>query len=232
VYVMFSFSQGNALGYEYGANLGSWQAVDPATKVPYRSEIPEGWQTSPLMAELMPPVMKYYYQTMTPDTSFMTGASGGAGYVHPGSLPNLNAYLAVCNTLNSNVGIDEMFLVTGNVGWSSGRNAIYNSYISSSHPAALFLRGIQDPQVLSGTPIFQVQVKAPASGTSADISNTVTQIKQAATSTRFVFVFMDASNPGQAFIKSVMGQLPSNYVFLRSDDFVHTFDIANGLSYP
>jgi hypothetical protein len=232
VYVLFAYSQGNALGYEYSGNLGTWQSVDPSTGVPYISELPEGWQTSPIMAELMPPVMHYYYGTMTRDTSFMSGASGGAGYVHPGSLPNLGSYLSLCNTLNANVGINEMFLVIGSGGGPSSRTSIYQSYVADSNPASMFVRGTSGAQVISGTPVFTVTITAPATDSPSTVSSTVSQIEQSASSSHFVFVFMDAANPGQAFVKSVMGQLPSNYVFLRPDDFTHTYDLANGLSYP
>ncbi len=49
---------------------------------PSRGTFPVAWSLNPLLADLAPPYMAYYYDSATPDDRFVAGPSG-AGYLYP-----------------------------------------------------------------------------------------------------------------------------------------------------
>ncbi len=222
-YVLFSFSQGNALGFDFYANRDIWAQQDAAGHY-LRAEIPKAWQINPLAAELAPPMIQYYYQTMTPNDSFYGGASGGAGYVHPDQLPNLSAYLSLAKTVNSNLGIGVYFIVPAPT--SQWLSTIYQSYISATNPEGILLKQPRvPPQLVSGVPVMPVTLVAPKSSvfSSTDVTSTVDTLEQLSGSNRFIFVFMDAKNPGLQFISDVVQGLGPSFVPVRVDQFVALF---------
>lgn len=60
---------------------------------PARGKVPFGWEHQPLLADLAPVVFEYYYQTMTDQDRLICGPSG-AGYTHPGEMPNLDWFVS------------------------------------------------------------------------------------------------------------------------------------------
>jgi hypothetical protein len=57
-----------------------------------RGKVPFGWEVQPLLADLAPVVFEYYYDTMTDKDRLICGPSG-AGYTHPGEMPNLDWFI-------------------------------------------------------------------------------------------------------------------------------------------
>lgn len=229
IYIMFSYSQGDALFFDLSANLDIWNSIDNSTNQPYRAEIPEAWQMSPLLADIAPPVMNYYYQTMTPYDSFMTGASG-VGYVHPGQLPNLTSYLSLSNSFDSIADLHIPFLVWGDT--STATTSIYKAF--AAYPGTQAIMG-KEPglewEMVGNTPVMIVNFHAPKSKTftSSDVSSAVASIQSLAQSTHFIFVFMDAQNPGYAYIQQVLQGLGSKYVPVRADEFACMYDQSQGI---
>ena len=59
---------------------------------PQRGRVPFGWEIQPMLADLAPLVLEYYYDTMTPQDQFILGPSG-SGYTHPSEMPNRDDFL-------------------------------------------------------------------------------------------------------------------------------------------
>ncbi|MFQ6096685.1 MAG: GxGYxYP domain-containing protein, partial [Armatimonadota bacterium] len=69
-----------------------------------RGRVPFGWELQPLFAELAPVVLEYYYDTASPNDSFIAGPSG-AGYVHPSRLPDPGAHMAATRDADKRLGV-------------------------------------------------------------------------------------------------------------------------------
>ena len=215
-YVLWQFTQGDALAqYLMYSNWAQFTQKDSSGKL-YISEIPSDWQINPLMAEIAPPIMEGWYTTATSDTSFISGASGGI-YVHPDTLPITSQFFNVVLPLDKNAQINYQFVIFGQR--PPGTSAITN-YIQQSGADAIFnwQKTGASPIVISHVPVFY-QTFTVSTGTSA--SSVESQIKSAGT--HFVYVTMNANNPGMPFIQQVMSSLGSNYVAVRSDQFVELF---------
>ncbi len=84
-YLTFTLSDGDQLVLMDTAELGNWRR-------PERGKIPFNWETQPLLAELAPALLEYYYRTKSPNDCLIAGPSG-AGYIVPPLLSNLEDYL-------------------------------------------------------------------------------------------------------------------------------------------
>ena len=86
LYLTFVLSDGDSIPILLTRQWYRWD--DPA-----RGKIPFGWEHQPLLADLAPVVFEYYYETMTDKDRLICGPSG-AGYTHPGEMPNLDWFAA------------------------------------------------------------------------------------------------------------------------------------------
>ena len=86
LYLTFVLSDGDSIPILLTRQWYRWD--DPA-----RGKIPFGWEHQPLLADLAPVVFEYYYETMTDKDRLICGPSG-AGYTHPGEMPNLDWFIA------------------------------------------------------------------------------------------------------------------------------------------
>ena len=85
LYLTFVLSDGDSIPILLTRQWYRWD--DPA-----RGQVPFGWEHQPLLADLAPVVFEYYYQTMTDKDRLICGPSG-AGYTHPGEMPNLDWFI-------------------------------------------------------------------------------------------------------------------------------------------
>lgn len=87
VYAVVAVADGDSLDFVGHRMREMW--ADPA-----RGTIPVAWSLNPLLTELAPPYVDYYYQSATPQDRFIAGPSG-AGYMYPDfTRPgDLSAYL-------------------------------------------------------------------------------------------------------------------------------------------
>ena len=83
-YVCFMTSEGDTMKGPLPFFMESW--FDPD-----RGTIPMNWGINPLMGELFPAMLEYYYDEATDNDYFFTGCSG-AGYVYPDFMPNLKQF--------------------------------------------------------------------------------------------------------------------------------------------
>jgi hypothetical protein len=85
VYLTFVLSDGDQLTLNNTAQVGNWRR-------PEHGMIPFNWETQPLLAEIAPALLGYYYHTLTKNDLLIAGPSG-AGYVIPPLVPRLSAYM-------------------------------------------------------------------------------------------------------------------------------------------
>jgi len=224
-YVLFSFTQGNSLGFDLYFNSELWDQNDTVSGEPLRAEIPEAWQINPSAVELAPQMVTYYYETMTPNDSFYGGASGGAGYVHPDQLPDLEAYLNLSKAFSTNLGLNVYFLIQSQTTFEP---SLYQEYVTDLAPAGILIKQPQGttPTTVGSVPVISVTLEAPNtdSFTQADVNATVSSIQQHAVGSHFIFVFMPAHNPGVPFIKEVLSGLGLSYVPVRVDQFFSLYE--------
>ncbi|HUI85735.1 MAG TPA: hypothetical protein VLY21_01100, partial [Nitrososphaerales archaeon] len=163
VYLLVEFSQGNSLSYDAGANVPLYNQTDPSTGIPYRAEIPETWQINSFMAELMPPVVDWWYSQASPDVSFMTGASGN-GYVHPEGLPNLDQFIAQSASFNEYADIHDYFIVVANASQPLDPGLVSSMVADAGFGSiqALFLKQNVPPanSLMDGLPVFSEPVRS------------------------------------------------------------------------
>ena len=86
VYLTFVLSDGDSIPILLTRQWYRWD--DPA-----RGRVPFGWEVQPLLFEIAPAVLDFYYETATELDRFVVGPSG-AGYVHPSGLPNLDEFVS------------------------------------------------------------------------------------------------------------------------------------------
>ncbi|MGI6251252.1 MAG: GxGYxYP domain-containing protein [Anaerolineaceae bacterium] len=84
-YLTFTLSDGDQLTLMNTAEVGNWRR-------PEHGQVPFNWEVQPLLAEIAPGMLGYFYRHLTPADMLVAGPSG-AGYVIPPLVPNLPEYL-------------------------------------------------------------------------------------------------------------------------------------------
>ncbi len=87
IYVSFVLSDGDAYHWTNGFQGRQYLST-------YRGSVPFGWELQPLLYDMAPAVLQYYYETATDNDDFVASASGIA-YCHPEEFPpdRLEKYL-------------------------------------------------------------------------------------------------------------------------------------------
>ena len=146
-YVYWTFTQGDALGYVAKDVLDFWNVTDPSTGKLYRSELPTTWFISTYAAELMPPMVTYYYSGQLSNTYFLPG-TGGAGYInvlrtYNQSPSDLQSFVATkVAPYLANLDMHSLYVNTDSLnnaafkdcthGWPSGMLEVFSSGLGSS----------------------------------------------------------------------------------------------------
>lgn len=97
IYLSFTLSDGDQLVLNNTAQLGNWRRRE-------RGGVPFNWETQPLLAEIAPALLEFYFETMSRNDYLLAGPSG-AGYVIPPILKDLKKYLAVSTDACARAGI-------------------------------------------------------------------------------------------------------------------------------
>jgi hypothetical protein len=84
-YLTFVLSDGDQFTLMNTAEVGNW-------RMPEHGAVPFNWEVQPLLAEIAPALLGYFYRTMTVADLLVAGPSG-AGYVIPPLVPRLGAYM-------------------------------------------------------------------------------------------------------------------------------------------
>jgi len=97
VYLSFTLSDGDQLALMNTAELGGFRR-------PERGSVPFNWEVQPLLAELAPALLGFYFSRLTPNDLLVAGPSG-AGYVIPPLVPDLAAYFRASAAVCAKAGI-------------------------------------------------------------------------------------------------------------------------------
>ena len=85
VYLTFTLSDGDQFTLMNTAEVGNWRRNE-------HGQVPFNWEVQPLLVEIAPALLGYYYRNLTDQDMLVAGPSG-AGYVIPPLVPDLPAYM-------------------------------------------------------------------------------------------------------------------------------------------
>jgi len=85
IFLTFTLSDGDQFTLMNTAEVGN-------RRRPEHGMVPFNWEVQPLLVELAPALLGYYFQNLTPADMLIAGPSG-AGYVIPPLVPNLPTYM-------------------------------------------------------------------------------------------------------------------------------------------
>jgi hypothetical protein len=151
------------------------------------------------MAEVDPPVMQAYYSEQQGSLDdFITGPSAGSGYNHPDQMGQYKAEQnSMSHTVSQNAGIGTYFVIFGGNPFSS---SIEQTYVQEAQPKAALLwqNGPHAPAIVDGVPFMTDTFWLPVGNSyiQANVSSTASTIKNDGQSSHFVYVIMNAQNPG------------------------------------
>lgn len=108
---------------------------------PERGTFPITWSLSPLLSDLAPPYMDYYYGSATPNDRFVMGPSG-AGYVYPDYFApgDLAPYLESTARYANATGMDIPWLLNAFVAAEIPyQSSTLSAYVDALHPRGIVL---------------------------------------------------------------------------------------------
>ena len=108
---------------------------------PERGTFPVAWSLSPLLADLAPAYLDFYYGTATPDDRFVLGPSG-AGYLYPDYLGpgDLAPFLESTSQYANETGMDVAWLLNAFAASEIPYGqATLSAYVDALHPRGLVL---------------------------------------------------------------------------------------------
>ena len=121
IYVSFLLSDGDALHWVSGFQGKQWLS-------PNRGSIPFGWEIQPLLYDLAPAMLQYYYETAT-NNDYLVAAASGIGYCHPEEFPpdRLETYLQKSRSYLKLTGLKAISILSaGNISFDVALN--YRKY--------------------------------------------------------------------------------------------------------
>ena len=149
-YVVVAVPDGDNVDFISGRMRELWSE-------PARGTVPLAWSIDPLLVDLAPPLLDWYYDTATPNDRFVAAPSG-AGYLYPdytgpGDLPG---YLALTERYMAAADLDVVWLLNAftasEIPYSDGS---LSAYVRGVHPEGIVLDyddqpGSRDVWVASG----------------------------------------------------------------------------------
>ncbi len=133
-YVVVAVPDGDNLDFVAGRMRTLWAE-------PQRGTLPVAWSLSPLLADLAPPYLDYYYSTATANDRFVMGPSG-AGYLYPDYLGpgDLAPYLERTGRYMNETGMDVPWLLNAFVASEIPYDSsTLSAYVDALHPRGLVL---------------------------------------------------------------------------------------------
>ncbi|MHB2149615.1 GxGYxYP domain-containing protein [Calditrichota bacterium LG25] len=108
IYVSFLLSDGDAYHWTNGFQGRQYLSPD-------RGSIPFGWELQPLLYDMAPAVLQYYYETATDNDDLVASASG-IGYCHPEKFPadRLDTYLQETRRYLELTGLKSISILSAN----------------------------------------------------------------------------------------------------------------------
>lgn len=133
-YAVVAVPDGDNLDFVAGRMHALWTE-------PQRGTFPIAWSLSPLLADLAPPYLDYYYATATSEDRFVMGPSG-AGYLYPDYLGpgDLNPYLETTARYANETGMDVLWLLNAFVASEIPYEpSTLSAYVAAARPRGMVL---------------------------------------------------------------------------------------------
>ena len=148
VYITFYHSDGDALWCLNNKFIGAWDS-------PKRGKFPLGWEIQPLLYDLAPGILQYYFESASEMDEFL-GSCSGIGYIHPDIFPRdlLQQYLQISNEYFRKLGIKMTFVHTL---YTIATDDLIDLYATSLNSSIAFFEGyfeIPGNFVLSGEAVW------------------------------------------------------------------------------
>ena len=223
IYVSITLSEGDNAQYMQHAMYLNWQSSA-------RGTIPLGWTVQPLLADLDPGMLNYYWSTATTNDCLVSGPSGG-GYAHieywnSGNVVN---YTAAANSYLQRSGVRTITI------WDNVSIATADAYATNCPT----LVGVNDQAdgYYTGSDLKLPVLGFPSSGsyasTVASLVNAITNTAASwnGTSPMFIPVQGIAWDITPANCQTVVTSLdPAKYVVVRPDQLFLLYQESAGIS--
>ncbi|MDD1743182.1 MAG: hypothetical protein LUO85_00995, partial [Methanomassiliicoccales archaeon] len=134
IYVSFAVPDGDNIDFATAKMLEVWHDE-------VRGTVPITWSISPLLAELAPPLLDYYYSEATALDSFIAGPSG-AGYMYPGFAPqsDLDQFLVSTRYAMKAADVDTVWLLNAFRAYEVPyREETLRAYVNALEPRGIIL---------------------------------------------------------------------------------------------
>ncbi len=186
-----------------------------------------GWTIAPSFSELMPTVMKYYYEHATNNAqaqdNFVAAASG-TGYIFPDKYPDLQSYASLLNEYMQKADLRIL-----NILGSSYDDSYMLPFLEQPNIDAIFYYDYANYSGLNGA-IYSVNGK-PVIGARynfwdgfEDVQSLVNNLNNASTDAYspdgYSLVVVHAWSRTMSDVKSVVEQLDSNVIVVTPEEFV------------
>ncbi|HDN97786.1 MAG TPA: hypothetical protein ENG68_01320 [bacterium] len=226
IYITFCLTTENSADYCIIERLKHW-------KSPYRGKVPVGWAFPVLLSDLCPMVLKYYYDTATPNDYFIADTSG-IGYIYPDIYGKIytnqdevwKEYLGMTN--------DYMHFADVKFLWCIGNDEVSERrFISDLSDLKALFYGMDGASRYLTTSFYSVDNKPvfhayfPVKG---KIDFEKIKSKLPATGPAFVFIGIDERQyTGQDILSKLYRFakfLPKKYSVVRPDEFFYLYEKA------
>lgn len=216
IYVSLRISDGDSPAVLLKWHSGHWLDKN-------RGSMPLGWEVQPLMLELAPTVMEYYYKTATENDCLLCGVSG-AGYCHPSELPNLKLFLERTRTLMKQCDLRLVQVADRDIDTAKAifDEAVLGEYLGSTGADGIFTCGAGNISVLGE----QLVVPTPLVWTSCSKIKNYLERANSDNGTPKFFSFLLScytlkDEGGLKKVEELINSVPSNkYEFVRPDELI------------
>jgi hypothetical protein len=222
VYVSFTLSEGDNVQYMQHAMYENWQS-------PARGTIPLGWTAQPLLADLDPGMLNYYWSTATTNDCLEAGPSG-AGYTH---VENWSSANIADYTKASNFYLQRSGLRTITI-WDTLSTATADAFATNC-PTLVGLSDEDDGFYSSedlGLPVLGLPSSGNYVSTAADLAYAITNTAANWNGLAPMFIAVQgiAWDVTPANCQSVVNSLnPAKYVVVRPDQLFLLYQESNGM---
>jgi len=221
IYLAIIVSDGDNIAYCHGTLRELWE--DPS-----RGDIPIGFTVSPLLYKLNPAVLKYFYDSATPNEYFICPPSG-AGYCYPDMNPAIGEFLSHTKPALDWCDMDQIWLLNGYEAFEPRfSDEILNAYTSNQMGLdAVFLNyhdlQVESNKLINDRSVFYsifVEQQNEIIGKLKTIETT----GQHRRGPLFVYIATNSWNVQFSEMSNMVNQLdPEVYEVLRPDQFSAVF---------
>lgn len=233
VYVAFVMSNGGIYHYNQFHMTGLW--ADPA-----RGRVPIGWTINPLMIEMAPGMINYYYETAT-DNDVFVGPTNLLGLGWPNKNPNLAGLVAKAKPFYQRAGITSAWISNSPEGISNTSSlaeqdlAALKTIGKGGYLSGIFYDYADSPKgpltiAADGVPVA-VSLASKGGESTADLAKRIVATAKER-GAKFVFVGLNSweFKPGRVVeVVNMLGESKDPvFAVVRPDEFFSGLKLASG----